>query len=290
MSSNVLIYYAESSVHVGVGQRPGAVDLPIAREAHTGIPIWPGSGLKGAWRAWAESRGIEEVANIFGPEQGDLEQGDLVFHDAQPLAIPFRSSPGLFVWATCPLLLERIARRTSISLGTIPAVSEGEVAVISAAEGQLQNLTKLVIEELELDVTKNLQEILDLEPWGNALGSEFLGKLVVLADDDFMYLTRFFLPVLERNALSEAKTSVALWSEERLPADSIMWSLVSTVPNSARAVSRLERSWRAFHKLLQEGPLYLHVGGSETVGAGWCRVAPLGQAVREVVPSGDDAP
>lgn len=67
--------------HCGTGQAAGAIDLPIAREAHTGLPLLPATSLKGIARdewfrlpgdeaAWSneERKLYEEVVRpLFGP-------------------------------------------------------------------------------------------------------------------------------------------------------------------------------------------------------------------------------
>ena len=47
-----MCYYihALTALHAGTGQGVGVVDLPIAREKSTGLPIVPGSGIKGVLR------------------------------------------------------------------------------------------------------------------------------------------------------------------------------------------------------------------------------------------------
>ena len=42
--------YSLTPLHFGTGQTTGGVDLPIAREAGTGFPVLPATGLKGGAR------------------------------------------------------------------------------------------------------------------------------------------------------------------------------------------------------------------------------------------------
>jgi CRISPR-associated protein Cmr6 len=59
---------------------------------HTyGVPYLPGSSVKGAARAWAEEiwgKKDPYTLTIFGPEDGDLRQGAVVFFDAYPIQWP----------------------------------------------------------------------------------------------------------------------------------------------------------------------------------------------------------
>lgn len=50
MRSGLVTAVALTPIRAGAGQSPTPVDLPLARERHTGIPYVPASGLKGALR------------------------------------------------------------------------------------------------------------------------------------------------------------------------------------------------------------------------------------------------
>lgn len=123
--------YTLTPLHCGTGQAAGAVDLPVAREHHTRLPILPATSLKGACRSRlrqdtsGESGAREKLVRLFGKElappadskaaktgsdaDGDAA-GDLVFHEGQLLALPVRSLTRAFVYVTSPLVLERFDR------------------------------------------------------------------------------------------------------------------------------------------------------------------------------------
>ncbi len=111
MSVRLLGLLSETPVHVGAGESTGFVDLPVAREAATDYPVIPGSGLKGALRDLAHSRGWDEPKRkaIFGSPDA---AGELLISDARVLLLPVRSLHGAFRWVTCPHLLERLERDT----------------------------------------------------------------------------------------------------------------------------------------------------------------------------------
>jgi CRISPR-associated protein Cmr4 len=269
----ILTLYAETALHVGVGQRTGPIDLPIERERHTGIPLIPGHGLKGALRALAGLRdgprnaGVEEV---FGPEveDGDLRQGSLIVHDALPLAVPFRALQGLFVWTTCPLLLERLHARTGRPVQVSGQVSEGR-ALVPRGNGFAP---PLVIEDLDFEIDE--LDPVDLTwclpaPVRDVRSRRLEGRLVVLDDDDFGYLVRHCLPVVARVQLTERKTVANLWSEERLPPDTIMYSPLEAVSRPHTANPADPPDPLGYVKGLIEWRPVLQVGGNETVGMGW---------------------
>jgi CRISPR-associated protein Cmr4 len=297
-----LVLYAETAIHVGIGQVMGPIDLPVQRERHTGLPIIYGHGLKGSLRALAEldadDRKVHEtekdraaarkkVNEVFGPPaESDLVQGTLVVGEALPLAIPLRAAGGLvFVWATCPLLLERFERRTG-QTAAIPTVSPGQVVWAGN--------TGLVIEDLAFTRVDG-QRPPDLSGWlppamprvrvgetPDAVRDAVAARTVVLNDGDFVHLVRHALPVVARVKLTAGKTTGAwkkdplddketpeqghLWAQEMVPADSIFYAPVGDVerPGSAGAV--------AYLKGLLGRRSVVQIGGDETVGFGWCWV------------------
>src|SRR5690606_9746576 len=72
MTNSILAgIYTLTPTHCGTGQTSGAVDLPIAREPHTCLPVLPASGLKGAARSTLNERedatDSELARCLFGP-------------------------------------------------------------------------------------------------------------------------------------------------------------------------------------------------------------------------------
>ena len=136
--------YTISPLHYGTGQTAGAVDLPVARESHTGLPFVPGTGLKGVSRDVVEQHNKADVEGLYGsspPQPGgaqddsaahsaagrsdasggagpsskrgdgaELKAGNLLFTDARLLALPVRSLQRPFLYVTSPLVLQRLER------------------------------------------------------------------------------------------------------------------------------------------------------------------------------------
>jgi len=106
---------AETPIHVGIGQVGGVVDLPVARDQSTGVPIVPGSGMKGAFRQAAElSTELRDDASfLFGPETAGAEEaaaGSLVFTEAFLVLMPVRTLTESVRLLTAPGALRRAAR------------------------------------------------------------------------------------------------------------------------------------------------------------------------------------
>jgi CRISPR-associated protein Cmr4 len=267
---------AETHIHVGIGQSNGVLDLPIARERTTHYPFIPGSGVKGAFRVWSEERaGLgSKVTRLFGPgtEDGsDLHAGQLLCSDARLLLLPVRCLTDAYKWVTCPALLSRFKRdcaRASVTCGDIPipAVAEGQYY------GPNNKDTWLGLEEREFEYAGDTSGI---HPFiAKIVGTDLEGfvaqRLVVLSDTDFTWFAQYALPVMARNALDENKTVKrgALWHEESLAPDTIMYVLLAERQNNGKSPGAVADTIAA---ITDKAP-YIQMGGNETIGQGWFKM------------------
>ncbi|MGI9951584.1 type III-B CRISPR module RAMP protein Cmr4 [Moorellaceae bacterium AZ2] len=269
MKSAVLGLLAETSLHPGVGQVVGAVDLPVARERPTSYPVIVGSSLKGSLRDRAEQLwGVEDkrIVRIFG---GPDNAGSVLVTDARLLLLPVRSLQGHYKWVTCPYLLERLQRDLQLAgmpkSFTIPRPENGE-AVTSRGQGFL------FLEELSFRVRTGGNElsvlINTLKQFirHDAVRDRLPAGLAIISDDEFAYFARYGLAVNARNVLdNETKTSQNLWYEETIPPDTLFYALLFARDKEG---SDLDEVKAIFH----DRP-YLQVGGNETIGQGWCAVS-----------------
>lgn len=268
MKSAVLSLLAETSLHPGVGQVIGTVDLPVAREKSTDYPVIVGSSLKGSLRDRAEQLwGIddEKVERIFGSPDN---AGSLLVTDARLLLLPVRSLQGHYKWVTCPYLLERLQRDLQLAGMTksfaIPRPENGE-AVTGRGQGSL------FLEELSFrvrtdgDGLSGLIDTLKTFIRHDSLKDRLLERLAIICDDEFAYFARYGLAVNARNVLdNETKTSENLWYEETIPPDTLFYALLF-------ARDKKESDLDEVKGIFLDRP-YLQVGGNETIGQGWCTV------------------
>lgn len=107
MSALLAGLLAETFIHPGTDQDVGVIDNPVARESTTDYPFIAGSSMKGAFRDFWVSMGMQNTDDIFG--KADCA-GTVLISDARLLLLPVRSLTGAYKWATCPLLIERFYR------------------------------------------------------------------------------------------------------------------------------------------------------------------------------------
>jgi CRISPR-associated protein Cmr4 len=277
---------AETPVHVGSGQSSGVVDLPVARDAVTGHPHIPETGLKGALRQYDEETLKTWVDDIYGPGEnasGADRAGEAIFSTGRLILLPIRHRDGPYVWATCPLAIERLSRDLHRIRGQ---KFEDRVLEIRPDEGKMvtgmggiplsakppnQSEQVLYLEELHFlrqpppahgwtELCTILQSLIACDRARRRLP----GQLGVLTDSAFAWLAENSLPVQARNSLDANKISRNLWYEETLPVDSVLYfSVTSRLLQASPAFSR------QFVPSLQG---YRQVGGNETVGHGWMRL------------------
>ncbi|MCS7069582.1 MAG: type III-B CRISPR module RAMP protein Cmr4 [Meiothermus sp.] len=283
MNTYILFLHALSPLHPGTGQGVGGIDLPIARERSTGIPYLPGSSIKGVLRDTAASKlAKDKLLALFGPETGSASEhaGAAVFGDARLLLLPVRSLAGVFAYVTSPYLLERFAREAGFAGLTppaLPAAPASDDQCHLPPESALKlgdKVYKVYLEDLDL----SYQEAKELAEWGGWLaqhsGAQVKRRLCLVHDDVMGFLLETATEVVARIRLEDETKTVAdkaLWYEESLPAESLLYSLISLGSSRKKAV---EVALDDLKSLLG----YAQMGGKASVGRGLCRLKLGGSA------------
>lgn len=282
MKNILLTLHAQTSLHAGSGQNDDVIDLPVQREAHTGYPCVFGSSMKGALRAHAQMRSkIEEstVNRLFGKE-GDGDSGNagaVLVSDARLLLLPIRSLMGQFRWVTCPMVLKRF-KQDCQRFGqpfdiAVPEVAQSE-QVLTVSEDPSLYLEEYRFERIGGIDDKWLTQLASVLAYDDAKNM-LEQQLAIINNDDFAYLAQYTLPVNPHIALDSAKKTTkpgALWYEETLPSDSVLYVGVAVDDERKQGGASAEALAGEFKTLFAENQ-WLQIGGNETVGMGWCSVA-----------------
>jgi len=254
---------AETQIHAGTGQNSGVIDMPIMREAHTGYPCVFGSAVKGAFRAHAEIRSEKkvDVKKVFGSTDEDGNASQVAITDARLLLLPVRSLTGHFKLVTCPTILNRLQRDMAM-MGM-----KGDWLI---PEPQAHHVLGTSDDKLFLEEFKFTQNEIDLEEIITAIesfGAENLAsQLLIMADEDFAWFAKNATAVTPHIAINSETKIVktgALWYEETLPSDTLLYTMLMGKKEHVEAVTDM------FPK---EKP-FVQIGGNETVGMGWCKVS-----------------
>jgi CRISPR-associated protein Cmr4 len=284
MKVNLLFLYTESPLHIGAGASIAVVDLPIQRERTTQHPVVPGSGLKGALRGQS-TNGNDEKTAIFGPDPEEQKAhehaGAITVGDAHVVLFPVRALSGVFAYVTCPLALARLARDLRLAGLTpnwkVPTVQKDQALVTARSEVTVNG--KVVVEEFTL-MAQPSGDADAIAAWlaGNGLpdGEEYdfwrkkvQSSLVILPDDDFrdfvLNSTEISTHVrLDPNTKTVA--SGALWTEEALPSDVLLCSLI--IARRSRKDGNGMDAQAVSNWLRNALPARLQLGGNETTGQG----------------------
>jgi CRISPR-associated protein Cmr4 len=248
----LLFFYTETPVHAGAASGVGVIDLPIQREGITRLPMIAGSGVRGALREQLEH---EHALDLFGPEPPRKEdaddkrkghwQGAAHFSDAQLLLFSARSAKGGWAYVTSPLILARLWRHARIAgFDVSEAVrSTAEMSVKGAlvtSASVLEVDTAVVLEDFEIRVQARGGSVDALAKWledhvlpdvdgFEPFAARVRPQLVVVADEVLQELSERGTELHTRVRIDASTGTVAdgaLWNEEALPAECVLWSTV----------------------------------------------------------------
>lgn len=289
IQTRLLFIYTESPLHAGTGSGLSTVDLPIQRERTTQYPNIQGSGVKGSLRSQCDGS-ASEINAVFGPDtnSGSDHAGAVSIGEARIVLFPVRSLAGVFAYTTCPHVLARLkreAQRAGLKVEwDVPSVSEGKC--LATKGSSVTANSKVVLEEFSF--TTQQDSLVDtIAAWlaTNAIpgGVEYdywrdklKNSLIILPDDAFRDFVVNSTEVTTRvRIVPDSKTvqDGALWTQEALPADTLMVSAVTArrlrVSNGNRSSYFQTGSSEEVLAWLGENlPTRLQIGGDETTGAG----------------------
>ena len=266
MDTKMMWMLTRTPLHVGSGSSVGIVDMPVARESHTQIPVIPGSGLKGVLRdLWFEDADKSEQVDLFGPESDaeKLAMGDLVVGEGRVVCFPVRSAKNAFAWITCPLALQRVAREKGASLPDIQ-LSDDQCLT---AEQLLVKRSSVVLEEYAFKMAGPLPaEVLDLlsDACDDDLWATLPTRLVVVSDGLFAHFCANGCEVQQRIKLKNGVVDKGgLFNQENVPSETLFYAVMGS--RTKDGLGKLSE------RIAQHGHV-VQIGGDATVGLGWCGV------------------
>jgi len=283
-----------SPTHAGVGRGVGYIDLPIDRDGVTGWPIIRGSAFKGVWadhhratddarkKDTLEGRLLKAAFGLAG-DDNNSNAGALIPTDAKIVCLPVRSFRGTFAWATSPLCLSMLHR--TLKLAGVDATK------LSAPTDLLDNIAHHANETMLVegnsifleDLNFTAQKCSKAAAWAhwiaeNVFGGkdawceEFQKRFVVLPDAAFDFLCETGTEVHTRVKIKDETKTVdggALWTEESLPAETILMGLIQCDRVFGRDGTEIKAG--DLLKQFTDKPLTLQIGGKATVGRGQVR-------------------
>ncbi|ASU22393.1 type III-B CRISPR module RAMP protein Cmr4 [Vibrio qinghaiensis] len=275
MSFHVYHLFSQTILHCGSGQSVGIVDQPIARERASNLPIVPGSTVRGVLKAHISQKESDLSQSLFGYDKQDGKlscTGALSITDAHLLLLPVRTVYGILAYATCPFILQRYKKDRKSDL-TVPTPAKDQALYPKGNPNHQDDL--MVLEDLDLKA----QECEHTQQWAeyiaqtldakeSAYYSDISKRIIVLPDTVFSFLAETATEIRTRIRINQ-KTGVvdkgALWTEESLPAESVLWGVYSV--DAPRLNDQNGDKRLMFNDIINNKPL-LQMGGNMGTGNG----------------------
>lgn len=256
----------------------------------------------------------DDLFVVFGPDPNKRGSNNLLgnpaenagavsFSDARLLLFSVRSLKGTYAYLTCPLAITRL-KRDLLALAAIDNANNWIDADFTSAESidlsdnnkiWLPNQTpsaiaidipqgqpKAVLEELSFSVEKK-DEVGKLSSWltnrwsSGASWINLISRLAVVSDDVFKDFVEFSTEVVTRNRIDDESGTVqdgALWNEECLPRETLLYSLALACKPLKRGVAGLVNDTDCLNYIVNNPsftPERIWLGGDQTIGRGILR-------------------
>lgn len=175
--------------------------------------------------------------------EGHDRSGCIAFTDARLLLFPVKSMKGVFVWVTCPQVLNKFSADLAVTGVKIETLDKVKSIGIDEGKAKVSSSAPLVsdvviLEEYAYHATENpdiqafakeLSEIIfsgsELAYWKSLLQK----NLVVLSDNDFRDFTQMSTEVITRTKIDNQTGTVsdgALFTEEYLPNEAVLYTSI----------------------------------------------------------------
>jgi len=283
---SLLFYLCQTGVHCGSGSSLEVIDLPIQREKHTNFPIFQGSSVKGTLRRFYEQKDKTNAELIFGPEKDGSEYASCIsVTDAKVLFFPVKSFKGVFVWVTCPMVLERFSRELNSSGGKfdceIPEVKDENAIILAENSNALIVNGKLVVDEYVLtpidaiDKEKKKQIVNALSALEIPEKKELFKRAVIVSNDLFTHFVTAATEVIARTKINDETGVVeagALWYEEYLPAETFLYSFIFAGDTRKQDKESKLEAKKVVENLKKNLNGVIQFGGNETIGKGLVQI------------------
>lgn len=207
--------------------------------------------------------------------------GALALTDARLLLFPVKSLYGVFAWITCPRVIKKFIADLELA-GMKSAVPEINVSKVSIGQkSTILSGNKIYLEEFVFQNPDKKQEIDTLGKWLadnvfvdlDAYWQEKIKTdIVVLDDNDFRDFVTLATEVITRTKINNETGTVqqrALFSEEYLPAESVMYSLVMFSDEFSDKEGKMTAS--QVEEFFGQLPSIVQIGGNATLGKGIVR-------------------
>lgn len=286
---SLITLHTQTSLHPGVLGGTHIIDRPIHRDIHTNDPKVSSNALKGAikeqYKGLAKNKmfGIDQydLATInekdeHGQYKGRPKPGLIFFTDVRLLFFPVKSKAGGWAWVSCPRILNKFRKEAGFALSESGNKefyaafnnSIDDQAIYAGSWLNIENYVVLYRHSFQIDNRLNKEIIEKWQKSFSALGfcNDLAERVVIVSNENFDSLTRLYSEVITRNKIDDQVKSVsggALFTEEYLPANSLLYALSFSMPNQTQ---------NGIEKMLTQTKQMIQLGGNATIGKGICKL------------------
>ncbi len=246
------------------------------------------------------------VHPLFGPEENGDFAGALGFSDARILLFPVRSVKGVFAYITCPYVLRRLCKDLEMSISSLNTVNNevyidikeniknltdvisdvdvNEEKCITSSDSLLhievgKKEKMVVLEEYTFKVIESKDMLLNSIVNISGLEESESNRLMIVSDNDFRDFVTLSTEVITRTKIDNNTGTVksgALFTEEYLPSEAVMYALVFASPifgnGKRKEIFRDETSIKEAENVMSLFidimPKLVQMGGNATLGKG----------------------
>ena len=233
----------------------------------------------------------------------------IAFADARILLFPVKSLKGVFAYATCPAVLKRLEDDLKMALladeikikvkennqekeiefkaEDYKVEVEGKALVPNKSRLIVQG-NQVVLEEylFKVEEKEKVSELAQILSSLTGIEDSLKERLIVLSDDDFADFVKLSTEVITRIKINNETGTVdqgALFTEEYLPAETVMYSIAFFSPlfvpedKRKKIEKRIGNNFNFSSEdtpknLFKDLPKVLQIGGNETIGKGFIEV------------------
>lgn len=266
-------------LHAGSGQDGGMIDLSIQREATTNFPKIESSSFKGALKHFAEYNNLN-IKTFLGTKK---DPSKIMITDSKLLFFPIKTAKNIFALVTCPLILNRLYEECTYYFNDeemkkleqlskfnneLKYINNNRCYVISNSMvmGKLKDkiiLDKYQFKTIELSgASDNNENILKTNLLAFDFPEELIDRTVIIDDDYFKYIIESNLEIatrIEINNTTGTNKGKSLFTEENLPAESILYNFIMDTPYIKNKNTEIEL------------PKTFQIGGDASIGKGFVR-------------------
>lgn len=240
---------------------------------------------------------------LFGPEEvktnNEAAEGSIAISDARILLFPVKTVKNVFAYITCPKVLQKffveLAQICDIKKFDfqIEEISKIEKNLVPINSGIIIRNNRVILEDYSYEVEKN--ELCDkIASWisGNVIPKDnlydfskkkILTDILVLSNSEFRDFVNHSTEVITRIKINNETGVVedgALFTEEYLPTESILYSLLfgSPIFHKQKSVfnslsfSKKEETEKLLSFFKKGLPDIIRIGGNSSIGKGITRV------------------